>query len=380
MTCDETTRAAFPMLAAGVLLATCVIATPLRASEIPFLHVVVDQTPPARPYYKMVGDINGDEALDIVIGGANGPLVWYANPNWEKSAIAESGWRGVKGQIADIDNDGDADVVMGGVVWFKNPRIGGGAWRQVRIDRQKAHDIELADLDLDGRLDVVARDQSAFGGSGNVLYLYQQANPTSWTKRTIQCPHGEGLKLADLDHDGDSDIVIGARWFENPGAPAEQWIEHRYTRRWTEPDAKVETADFNKDNRTDIVLTPAELRGETYKVAWYEAPPDPREEDWPEHIIVPKIEAVIHSLGVGDFDGDGDMDVAIAEMHQGSDPDEVSVHFSGDHGKVWRKQVLSTKGSHDIVVADIDSDGDPDILGANHAGDRHPLELWINQR
>jgi hypothetical protein len=188
------------------------------------------------------------------------------------------------------------------------------------------------------------------------------------------------LKLADLDSDGDSDIVLGALWFENPRAPAGQWIRHRYTTTWSEPDAKVETADLNQDNRTDIVLTPAELRGETYKVTWYEAPPDPREENWIEHVIVPKIEAVVHSLGVGDFDGDGNMDVAIAEMHQGADPDEVSVLLSRDRGKAWDKQVISTRGSHDIVVADIDGDGNPDIVGANHAGDRHPLELWRNQR
>jgi hypothetical protein len=346
-------------------------------AEVPFTSVVVDDSPPARPYYKMIGDIDGDGYADIVVGGARGPLVWYRYPDWGKAEIASGGYRGVRGDIDDVDGDGDADIVMGGVVWFANPGIGGGQWQMIRIDNLTAHDVELGDVDRDGRLDVVARDQSAFGGSGNTVYVYRQQSPTAWQKQVIRCPHGEGVKLVDLDGDKDLDIVIGGIWYENIG-DLTQWPEHRYTAAWQEPDAKVEVADFNQDGRQDIVLTPAELRGETYKAAWYEAPEDRKQAGWVEHVIVPSIEAVIHSLAVGDFDGDGDDDVAMAEMHQGQDPDEVTVHLNLGGGATWHKQVISTDGSHDIIAADMGRDGDLDILGANHAGDSHPVELWRN--
>ena len=349
-----------------------------QESDVPFTRVTIDDTPPARPWYKMLGDIDADGSLDIIIAGAKGPLVWYQSPDWKKTEIASGGWNGVKGAIGDVDRDGDADIVVGGVIWFSNPGATGRKWKMIRIDTRRAHDVELADLNRDGRLDVVARDQSAFGKSGNVIYVYRQNSPTSWDKHTIDCPHGEGLKLADLDGDQDTDIVIGGLWYENTGR-ADRWLQNTYTTNWTEPDAKVEVADLNGDGRLDIVLTPAELKGQRYKVAWYEAPADAKDREWLEHIIVRDIECVIHSLAVGDIDRDGDVDVAIAEMHQGENPDEVTVHLNCGKGKEWSKQLLSNDGSHDIILGDIDGDGDLDIVGANHGGESHPVELWRNK-
>jgi hypothetical protein len=299
----------------------------------------------------------------------------YAGPQWRKVTIAEAGYNGgVNGELADLDGDRDLDIVMGGVVWFDNPGREGGEWLVHRIDQQRIHDVEVAELNRDGQLDVVCRDQSAFGRRGNEIFVYLQAGRDSWKKEVLSCPHGEGLKLADLDMDGAPDIVISGMWYKNDSGT---WKPYTYAPDWTEPDTKVEVGDINGDGRPDVVLTPAELQRERYKISWFQSPEGAKTAAWKEHVIVPDTECVIHSLGLGDFNRDGSLDVAYAKMHQGAPPNEVCVMINSNRGRAWEKSVLGTAGSHDIVVADLDRDGDPDVVGANHAG-VHPLEMWEN--
>ncbi len=115
-----------------------------------------------------------------------------------------------------------------------------------------------------------------------------------------------------------------------------------------------------------------------YRVSWFEAPEDAKVPNWQEHVIEQVQETVVHALAVGDMNNDGKSDVVVAEMHQGGDPDEVRVYLNQGGGLMWKKQVLSTTGSHDIVVADIGADGDLDIVGANHAGSLQAIQLWEN--
>jgi hypothetical protein len=363
------------------LAAACSAADPGTDAALTFTQITIDESPPPQPYYKMLGDLNNDGRIDLLVAGRRGPLVSYMAPDWQKREIAPSGWDGVNGATADLDADGDVDVVMGGVIWLSNPLIEGHTeWTIHRIDQRRAHDVEVADFNGDGRLDVAARDQSAFGKSGNWVALYVQADNGTWHRREWECPHGEGLKAGDLDQDGDVDLVVGPLWFANPGDGSfSEAHRHPLTSSWQEPDTKVELADFNGDGRPDVVLAPAELRGETHKVAWYAGPVNPASPEWTEHIVVPEIECVVHALGTGDFDGDSDSDLALAEMHQGADADEVTVLLNSAAGQSWQKLVLGTRGSHDLVVGDLDGDGDLDLLGANHA-DEHPLLLWRNER
>ena len=181
-----------------------------------------------------------------------------------------------------------------------------------------------------------------------------------------------------MDDDQDVDVVIAGRWYENTGDIAGgAWAEHAYTTSWTHPNAFVAAADLNGDGRRDVVLTPSELAGQSYRIAWYEAPVDPTSGDWPEHVIESDVEAVHHFVGAADFTGDGAPDVATAEMHQGSDPDEVKVFVNSGAGQSWTKVVVAATGSHSMRIVDANADGFPDLFGANHVGQL--VELWTNR-
>jgi hypothetical protein len=166
-------------------------------------------------------------------------------------------------------------------------------------------------------------------------------------------------------------------WYENEQTSSSTpWVGHVFAE-W-HPSAAVKITDLNQDGLPDIVLTPSELKESFYKISWFEQPTTVSD-NWEEHIIQDSTEAVVHGTAVADFNNDGWPDLVAAEMHQGSDPDEVMVFLNQQKGMRWEKMVIATQGSHLIQAGDIDQDGDIDIMGANWSGSYQPVEVWVNQ-
>jgi len=342
-------------------------------TQSPFSCLLIDPEGAVRPWGKCYGDLNSDGLTDLIIGGyTEGGLVYYENPDWEKKVISEETGFSTDIEVYDIDGDNDLDVfsVRGSTIeWFENP-----GWQSHVIDSVRCHDLELADLDGDGKIDIVARDQGEFGHRGDTLFFYKQNSSDSWTGNKLICKDGEGLKVYDINDDGKQDVLVNGSWFENTGNIL-KWDEHRFTDSWTFKSTYIDVGDINEDGREDIVMTPSELKGQVYRISWFEAPDDPTAL-WKEHLIEDHVEAIHHFVGVADFDMDGTLDVATAEMLQGDDPDEVKIYFNNGKGKNWIKQILSDSGCHSMRIVDIDDDGDMDLFGANH-NDRK-IRLWIN--
>ena len=340
-----------------------------------FVETVIDENAPEHLWMKTSGDITGDGRIDILVGGRkSGGLAAYLAPAWKKTIIKDSIRISTNAEICDVNNDKVPDIVAvvdRSIVWFSGPE-----YRLHHIDSVVGHDVEVYDFDDDGFLDVIARNQGAFGGEGgHTLYFYHQKPLGTWTRHQKEIADGEGLKMADLNKDKKQDIVTNAYWFENTG-DFTKWIEHKFTDTWTWPNTYIDVADINNDGLSDILLSPAELAKTYYRVSWFEAPNDPTSL-WKEHTVVDSIEAVIHSIGAADFDSDGKLDVIIAQMQQGADPDEVAI-FYHERKDTWQKQVISTGGSHSMRVLDLDGDGDMDVFGANFA--ENVVKLWIKDR
>jgi hypothetical protein len=360
-----------------------------------FRHLVVDRQNPADPHCKAAGDVDGDGYVDLMAASASGGgLFWYRHPDWTKHRIAEGTFT-TDMAVADISGSGCLDVVIPsneGLMCYVNP-LGRGddpafdPWEAVNLSPEGArmHDVQVADLNGNGRLDVVTRHQSGFGKRlGNQVHLWVQKDLHSWQHRAFACPHGEGLEVADLNGSDRLDVIIGGRWYENPGDVLEgEWVEHlymlpeRFCRQWTNGDVVVRAGDLTGDGRLEIVLSPAEGSG---RLSWFAAPADPAEPGWVEHVIEPELDHA-HGLRLADMDGDGALDIVVAKMHQATAPQEVAVYLNQGQGRSWEKHVVATTGSHNIALVDVGSTGRLDIYGANwnnRASTGGAIELWLN--
>jgi hypothetical protein len=343
----------------------------------PFRLMVIDANPASGPDcctdVCCLGDIDGDGYLDIVLGAENAPeagLVWYQYPTWRRHPIA-SGQFTTDGQTADVDADGDVDIVISnlgtGIFWYENPSDPEATfWPGHKMGDGYGHDVEVGDIDGDGDVDVVTSNKKQ-------LTLWEQVAPDEWSARVVCQKPGEGTALADIDGDGDLDIVFYGLWLENPGdADRSPWPVHTVDGSWHN-EARVQVADMDGDGRQDVILSVSESEG---SVAWFGCPPEPKSQPWPRHDIETDRLTGTHSLQVKDFDLDGDLDVAVAEMHTSSKK-RVLVYMN-DGEDVWRRRQLSREGSHNFRAGDIDADGDYDIVGKNFSGPGRVIELWEN--
>ena len=191
--------------------------------------------------------------------------------------------------------------------------------------------LVMADLDKDGYLDIISVHEldTEYGvPEGYVRIAWGSQDPLEWSSTTLasgsEAPSAEDVDVADADGDGWLDIVVACElahliYFQNPGK------DHRSVR-WerTVPKStlnrgsfiRVFFSDLDGDGRVEVVT--ANKGGENASgpdsplnnVSFYKLPKKPLSGNEWEEVILTKVRIPINSQPV-DLDKDGDMDIII---------------------------------------------------------------------
>ena len=121
--------------------------------------------------------------------------------------------------LVDMDDDGDLDAVIGfghdvdgKISWYERGVDPTALWTAHAIDNippAQAQSVDVADIDADGDMDVVVGEHTNPEISGLRLLLYERQDVGSWVPHEIYSgdEHHDGAQLVDIDQDGDLDVV-----------------------------------------------------------------------------------------------------------------------------------------------------------------------------
>lgn len=210
--------------------------------------------------------------------------------------LTEAGWREQElgrylipqnAHPVDIDSDGDMDIIGGvrvgpRIVLFRND--GDASFEELPITPSEGafggFNFAFDDMNGDGRIDIITARSGDPVFTDGLVWLEQPADLTqAWTAHYIGTFGPDwmiGMELADIDSDGDIDVISGGYsrgprdhdedlpldtpmgrlgWFENPDDVATPWPRHDISRRERGMFDKFIARDVDADGDVDFLLT-----------------------------------------------------------------------------------------------------------------------------
>jgi hypothetical protein len=198
------------------------------------------------------GDLNGDGLIDLLIGNKLDPkhnerarLYYFRNTGSAQQpsfTLADTLDAAVAFHyapaLADLDRDGDADLLLGtwndGVHVYRNqgsrqdPNFVRDSAATIRFERGSNFTPALADLDADGDLDVLVGE-----ASGEINFVRNTGTATapafkveSEAYQALDAGRRSHPSCTDLDGDGDLDLLLGSEaggavYYRNDGSKTE---------------------------------------------------------------------------------------------------------------------------------------------------------------
>ena len=318
-------------------------------------------------------DVDGDGDLDLVVVDPteNPELAWFQNldPGWSLHTISGN-LDFTSFAVSDVDRDGVLDVVASAfgssaVAWYKNDGTpaGDSQWNEHRIATlPEAGAVAVADLDGDGDPDVVA----AAYLDDDVVWYENDGTPLfgDWPVRTIwaSAPGAEFVAVADFDRDGDIDVLSSSygddtvRTHRSDGTPANGgWTTDIVSSDLPNPMRRFIVGDFDRDDTVDFAVPVPNLDG----VIVFRNTAGTGT-SWGRATVTTSLDST-EAVAAADLDGDGDLDFAVA----GFGEDLVSWYENDGAAGGWSEHPIASAPNPDqLTVADFDGDGTPDVAVA----------------
>jgi hypothetical protein len=332
----------------------------------------------------LVSDLDRDTDLDLVVPRYQGPLAFLQSATHAFAKVSTPNSSRIQAAVElalfDREGDGDLDVVLSSPSdWNellendgtgKLPSAAAGEWTNAYTAGSGNHNgygLAVADIEGDGDVDMV----TARAYANESLTYVNQGGSFSSRHDFPTAKGGIAASLADVDGNGYADAIFSIDLFQASGvqlhlnsagsfAPAAGAFPGAL------PTTRQLMADIDGDGDADL-LQP--LNG-------FSAHPllSARLNHWPQPFAptaqsIPAVSSQAAAIAVSDVDADGDLDVWVG-MGDSSGPAQPRLLLNTptalvDASANLPSQPLSTS---EVVAADLDDDGDEDALLVNGGG------------
>ena len=349
------------------------------------------------------GDLNHDGTLDIISGDAipGNIRIWKNNgtpwmENWYFLTIKSLGLVApLDMDVGDTDLDGDLDIIFvtsyKQMYEFKNPYTAlidpfNFPWVENNIVNGvlTIYNLELADLNRDGWLDVVYSDGSTIRVLRNDMIGWTSIGPI-----ITETTNFRSMKVVDLDHNGILEIVAGTdrqvlAYFSNGSVLTPGWsrtIVGIYNTASACTLYALEIGDFDSNGAPDIAAAFSANLPEppTVYLYIYRNNKRPAYENWAK-TRQGVYGGECYQITVGDLNHDGDLDLAfICQNLIIAKNIHLEINSALASNFFISSQLINfPPGIQRFRVADLDHDGDLDIIAAPIQVPRTTVTAWRN--